>query len=338
MNDFSNGGSPEEGRTAQRPPRNLAWERLQIASPALAIASVILLTSILQALLHGIVTAIFPDVADALWYRQVLSMAPMYLLAMPFSLLLFRLSEAEPPCAQRLRPATWWGLLAVCFAMAYAGNLLGALVNAILSAITGAPAINELEQLTMATPLWSNLLFIGILAPVMEEIFYRKLVIDRLRRYGELPAILLSGIGFGLIHGNFSQFFYAAGIGIVFGYVYVRTGRLRYTVGLHMVINLIGGVLATEVYRHLDMALMQSDPAAALAQNPVAGAMYIAYMAFMMVACVAGVVAAILLLIRRDRKLARAAHPLTGGEWVRVLILNPGVWLFLLVVVMLFLL
>lgn len=337
MNDFSNGGPPEEERSAQRPPRNLAWERLQIAAPALAIASVILLTSILQSLLHGIVAAYFPDVIKAGWYRQVLSMLPMYLFAMPFSLVLFRLSEAEPPQKRKLKTAVLLGLLAVCFALSYIGNWVGALVNELTSLITGTPAENALVQMTMSTPLWSNLLFIGILAPIMEEIFYRKLVIDRLRRYGELPAILISGIAFGLIHGNFSQFFYAVMIGIVLGYVYLRTGNILHTICLHMAINLICGVFATEVYRHLDMELMLRDPVAFLTQNSVGAVMYVIYMSFLMIACVAGIVSAILLMVYWVRKPTRAAHPLTGGEWVRVLVVNPGVWLFLLVIAMLFL-
>ncbi|MBQ8310267.1 MAG: CPBP family intramembrane metalloprotease [Clostridia bacterium] len=337
MNDFSSGNIPEP-ELKQKPVRNLALERLQIASPMLAVASVILTASVVQGVLHLVLSTLAPDVTDAPWYRQVIAMAPMYLFAMPLSLLLFGLSKSVPPARQKLKPAVWLGLLAVCFGMTYAGNYLGVFVNAIISAITGTPTVNELEQLTMSTPLWSNLLFVGILAPIMEEIFYRKLVIDRLRRYGELPAILISGIGFGLLHGNFSQFFYAAAIGIVFGYIYLRTGNILHTIGLHMVINLVGGVYATEVYRMLDVELMQTDALAAFAQSPVGTVMYLVYMAFFAISCIAAILSAILLMLYWFRKPVRAEHPLTRGEWVRVLILNPGVWIFLLVVAMLFLL
>ena len=168
--------SSEEGT------REIAVERLQIASPALALASIFLLSSILQALLHGILLAAFPFLTDEGWYQQAVSMTPMYLVAMPFSLLLFGMSEAVPPTKVRLRPAVWWGLLATCFVLTFAGNYVGTLVNNAVAHLTGKPAVNELEQMTMSTPLWSNLLFLGILAPIMEELFFRKLVIDRLRR------------------------------------------------------------------------------------------------------------------------------------------------------------
>ena len=47
------------------------------------------------------------------------------------------------------------------------------------------------------------------------------------------------------------QFFYAFFVGILFAYVYVRTGRLRYPVLIHGIINFFGSVpslLVTESY------------------------------------------------------------------------------------------
>ena len=42
---------------------------------------------------------------------------------------------------------------------------------------------------------------------------------------------------FGLMHGNVTQFLYAAVIGVVLGYVAVKTGRMRYNRLLHILIN-----------------------------------------------------------------------------------------------------
>ena len=141
MNNFSSGNASQTD-LSQRPPRNLAVERLQIASPALAVASVFLLASILQAILHGVFSIYFPDLTDAPWYRQVISMMPMYAFAMPFSLLLFAMSKSEPPQKQRMHPAVWLGLLTVCFLLTYVGNLLGTLVNELFSSMMGKPAVN----------------------------------------------------------------------------------------------------------------------------------------------------------------------------------------------------
>ena len=70
-----------------------------------------------------------------------------------------------------------------------------------------------------------------------------KMLIDRLNRLGDRPAILLSAFLFALFHGNLYQLFYAFGVGLVFGYVYVRTGRIRYTISIHMLVNCLFGVL-----------------------------------------------------------------------------------------------
>ena len=45
-----------------------------------------------------------------------------------------------------------------------------------------------------------------IIAPVMEELVFRKYLVDRLVPYGQKTAVVLSGLFFGLFHGNFISF------------------------------------------------------------------------------------------------------------------------------------
>ena len=83
-----------------------------------------------------------------------------------------------------------------------------------------------------------------ILAPLVEEWICRKLLIDRIGCYGEKLSVLMSGLIFGLLHQNLFQFFYAFAVGCLFAYVYVRTGRIWYTVVLHAIVNFLGAVVA----------------------------------------------------------------------------------------------
>ncbi len=319
------------------PVRHIGKERLQIAMPALSIAMVFLIASVVQGIVHALILELAPEIAENDWYMWVISMVPMYCIAMPIALLVMRISKPEPPSPAQMRPLVFWGLLALCFGLTYAGNFIGSIVNAILSLLTGQEITNELEELTLNSPFWVNLFFCGIVAPVMEEIFYRKLFIDRLRRYGDLPALLISGIVFGLIHGNFYQFFYAALLGMLFGYIYLNTGKIRYTIALHMAINLVGGVYTTEMMKRLDIELLSSDPIAAISQNTTGVLMYFGYLGFVGLMMIAAVIAAVLLFLFCRKPLRRAEHPLTAHEWVRVLLINPGVWMLLLVVALLFL-
>ena len=83
----------------------------------------------------------------------------------------------------------------------------------------------------------------AVLAPVFEELVFRKVLVDHVLPFGEWPAILFSGITFGLFHGNLTQFFYATVLGMILAYVYIRWGNILYTIGIHACINFLGGVL-----------------------------------------------------------------------------------------------
>lgn len=310
-------------------------ERRQPLSIALGVAFITLFTTALQLILVSLIHRFVPTLADADWYVIVLSTLPMYAVSMPLSLLLFRIGKAEPPTRNRISFPVWLGLLAICFALMYAGNFIGIIINAIISIFTGKPTVNELAELTMNTPLWANLLFCGILAPILEEIFYRKLVIDRLRRYGDVAAILISGVLFGLIHGNLSQFFYASFIGILFGYIYLRTGKLRYTVALHMTVNILSGVYATEMLKLLTPILESADPLTALAQSPAVIPMALLYFLFIF-ACIIGAPIALVLLWKKIR-LEKATVRLSKQNAVRIFLVNPAVWLLCGVILFLFL-
>ena len=125
----------------------------------------------------------------------------------------------------------------------YPCNLLGQGVTRLLGSLLGGTGANPLEQMLDQLELWSVALFAVVLAPIMEELIFRKLLLDRMRTIDRPTAVLFSALAFGLFHGNLSQFFYAFGVGILFGSIYIRTGRLRYTIILHVLVNAIGSLV-----------------------------------------------------------------------------------------------
>ncbi|MCL2539734.1 MAG: CPBP family intramembrane metalloprotease, partial [Oscillospiraceae bacterium] len=72
---------------------------------------------------------------------------------------------------------------------------------------------------------------------------FRRLLMDALRPFGDVVAILYSGIAFGLLHMNFQQLFYAAGVGLIFGYVMVKTNNIWYCIGLHAALNTTSAII-----------------------------------------------------------------------------------------------
>ncbi|NMB30980.1 MAG: CPBP family intramembrane metalloprotease [Clostridiales bacterium] len=82
-------------------------------------------------------------------------------------------------------------------------------------------------------------IYICICAPIFEEIFYRRIILGSLRRYGDTFAIVISAILFGIMHGNFSQFFYAFALGLIYGYIVIRSNSILPAILLHALNNSI---------------------------------------------------------------------------------------------------
>ena len=135
----------------------------------------------------------------------------------------------------------------VCISGLYLGNMIGQLLMRGVSALQGKPMLNPVEQAISGLSTWWIFIIMVVVAPVFEEILFRKILVDRVRVYGDRAAIIVSAFIFGLSHGNFYQFFYAFFLGIVFAYVYIQTGRLRYTIAYHMIINFIGSIVGLKV-------------------------------------------------------------------------------------------
>jgi membrane protease YdiL (CAAX protease family) len=80
---------------------------------------------------------------------------------------------------------------------------------------------------------------IGV-APVCEELFFRGILFKVLRQRMALwPAALIDGVLFGLVHGSLVIVPVLAALGIMFCYVYERTGSLFPTIALHSLNNTI---------------------------------------------------------------------------------------------------
>ncbi len=216
-----------------------------------------------QILLMGVMNAVWPQWPEQPWGMWLVTFAPLYLIAVPIGLLILRKAPAKVRDKHSMKPGQCVVAAIICIFMMYAGNILGIVVTALLQLIPGVFAGNPIMNYAADTSVLPKVLFMVILAPMIEEYIFRKQLIDRMHVYGEKLAVFTSALMFGLFHGNLSQLFYAFALGLVFGYVYLKTGRLRYSIGLHMFINFLGSVAgplflekiaALETVETLDMA------------------------------------------------------------------------------------
>lgn len=135
----------------------------------------------------------------------------------------------------------WWLALIVSVAT-MAASFIAEPVNSLL------PDMPEMlkkamEQLTEG-PLWISLLSVSIFAPLFEEWLCRGLVLrGLLQKMNPFSAIAVSAAFFAILHMNPWQAIPAFILGLLFGYVYYKTGSLKLTMLMHCVNNTLAVVL-----------------------------------------------------------------------------------------------
>lgn len=188
------------------------------------------------------------------WFIYLLSVVPMYLIALPISLKIIDKEPINNKPTKKLTFKQFLELYLICVPLMYAGNLIGTLLSTL---INGGAYDNPLNEIMTQNQLL-NFLFAVIIAPIMEEFVFRKTLIDHTSKYGEGIAIVFSALCFGLFHMNLYQFFYAFAIGMIFGFVYTKTKQIKYSIFMHMIINFFGGIVATAILTEIDIDMLSS--------------------------------------------------------------------------------
>lgn len=202
------------------------------------------------------------SVFSSVYTTWVLNVVSMYLFAFPVTYLVLRKLPRKALKKSNLGMDEFFLFFLIAQGVMMMGNLIGISLNSAISSSLGKPIDNSVSDLIHESPLWVIFAVAVIIGPIVEEVIFRKLIIDRLSTFGSLTAVTASSLIFGLFHGNFYQFFYATGIGFVLGYIYAKTGKLRYTVALHMIINFLGSVLAIPIGEIMEEFIVLSEAVA----------------------------------------------------------------------------
>lgn len=263
--------------------------------------------------MEGILTPFQPYLgADGV---QMLVMLFGYLFAVPICFLVVR-KIPKAACKKTDRPTvgSWFLTFVISMGFAYGGNLIGQLFMGLWGLITGNWAQNSVVEMVETMSPISVLLPAVIVGPVIEELLFRKLLLDRIVSWGEVRAILISGILFGLAHGNFFQFFYACFLGCLFAYVYLRTGKFWYVASFHIAVNFMGSVVPMWLF-----TLME--------QFPVVGTLVMAGWGMWMLGFLGCAFFLVIYLWKRLLFFPPAVE-LSWGKWALAVFLNVGMGLF----------
>lgn len=201
-----------------------------------------------------IVTAVYyllPGVYNHYLFSNLLSFVTLYAIALPIANPILKKLPSVTPLKEKVKPSTFIGGFFVAYLTMYAGNLVSVYLIELIYSASGNMLENPLEQSVDATPLWANVLFVAILAPILEELVFRGMICKRLLALGEGFAVVFSGIFFAMLHGNLYQLFYAFTLGCLFGLIYVKTGKVIYSIIYHVFINFIGTVVTTIINKYV---------------------------------------------------------------------------------------
>ena len=137
------------------------------------------------------------------------------------------------------------------FALAfYVGNLSNLLIVSMFKFKGRTSLINE--------PLYIDVIMTVFVAPILEEIVFRGVIMNNLRKYGIRAAIIINSLLFGLSHYNVEMIIPAFLTGVIFSYVACKYS-IKYSILIHFLLNTITQILQVIILSKIEMFIMVFD-------------------------------------------------------------------------------
>ena len=170
-------------------------------------------------------------------------------LLLPFLLLVFvhRAPFQDILPFQPFRASITLPSLFIALAVSVIGYVASTMVSAFLSLFGVMPVMADFSFPEEPAAAFLFLLNITLIAPLTEEIVFRGVIMNILRRFGDCFALLISSLLFAFVHMNLVQMPNAFIMGLVIGYFTLCSGSLWTGVCIHVLNNslvlLLNGVL-----------------------------------------------------------------------------------------------
>ena len=247
---------------------------------------------------------------------------------------------AEKPARNKWNFGQIVGGFIVGYSLMYIGSIIGSYIGTIIESFfpDAQASTNNVQELVLTGEMWVNILAMVMIGPVVEELLFRKLLCDRLKPYGDGITVVVTGLMFGLFHGNLTQGIYAFLFGAFLAYVYLRTGNIFITIGYHVTANFMGSVLPllalsssaldgyTEILETGDTNALTEF----ISENAEAFAVYGLYVMMVFGLMIAGIVIMIVTLARGRVKFEPGRIRIPSGRRFATVIVNVGMILFLI--------
>ena len=162
-------------------------------------------------------------------------------------------------------------------------------ISGFLGALFSVPQTKPAFSSAMPTDGFMFTVFIVctcIIAPVCEELIYRRLLLTPLKKYSDSAAALVTALLFALSHFNFSQFLYTFAFGYFLAVTAIRSRSVIPCIICHIINNLTAGIssylpetfgneTADAVFRNVFGAIETASPYILIAAIPITAAVFI---------------------------------------------------------------
>ena len=140
------------------------------------------------------------------------------------------------------------GNFSIYFALAFwVGN-----ISHILTTLT----FKFKERTTLVEgPLYIEIIMTLCVAPILEEIVFRGVIMNNLKKYGIKTAIIVNSILFGVSHSNINMIIPAILTGIIFSYIAYKYS-LKYSILLHFLLNTLTKISQVVIFSKIELLIV----------------------------------------------------------------------------------
>lgn len=205
-----------------------------------------LVGSILGSILTVVLSLISPDFANI--YGMMISYPVMFIPPMLYASSQSRRNEVfEKGYAldsSNFGQNRWWVMIV---AVMFSTISLAFICEPLMKVLPQTPEWFEqiMNSILKNSPLWVTLISVSVFAPLFEEWLCRGIVLrGLLTKMNPAWAIIISAAFFAVLHMNPWQAFPAFILGLLFGYVYYKTGSLKLTMLMHFTNNTMSAIFS----------------------------------------------------------------------------------------------
>lgn len=292
-----------------------------------------------------------------IYINMIAVVIPLYAIGFPLLLLLTKNMPKQVPERNKLGFKNLILLLLSMAGVVAMGIAIGIIPQTLATKPFGHSTNNEaLIDMMLNSNSIVRVLFAAVFAPVFEELIFRKTLLDRLAFKNKFIAIALSGIMFGMFHGNFQQAFMACMLGWICAFAYVKTGNIVYSILIHTALNLTTSVgtisflrrtisegMKLGVYNNTGELIVSTEELTAALATPEAAPflaaedLLVLWLVILGTICLAGIVTVIILLIKGFYKTGDAPSGLKAKlSALSIIFKAPGMYVFYALIVFLF--